>query len=82
MERTRPRFPVERDRCIRAAGSLLRAGPLPRALQSALDAEAEVDVPAGERATLTLPDLPAGIYQVTCTYHPQMEGALRVPPPA
>lgn len=41
-------------------------------------ADAEVDVPAGERATLTIPALEAGTYRVVCTYHPQMEGALRV----
>ena len=44
------------------------------------EATAEVDVPAGERAALTVPDLAAGTYRVICTYHPQMEGALRVPP--
>jgi plastocyanin len=41
-------------------------------------AEAEVDVAAGERAILTVPDLAAGTYQVVCTYHPQMEAALRI----
>ena len=41
-------------------------------------ADAEVDVPAGETATLPIPDLDAGTYRVVCTYHPQMEGALRV----
>lgn len=41
-------------------------------------ADVEVDVPAGERATLTIPALEAGTYRVVCTYHPQMEGALRV----
>jgi plastocyanin len=41
-------------------------------------AEAEVDVAAGERGTLTVPDLAGGTYQVVCTYHPQMEAALRI----
>ncbi len=41
-------------------------------------ADAEVDVPAGETATLAIPALEAGTYRVVCTYHPQMEGALRV----
>jgi plastocyanin len=41
-------------------------------------AEAEADVAAGERATLTVPDLAAGTYRVICTYHPQMEAALRI----
>lgn len=41
-------------------------------------AEAEVDVAAGDRATLTVPDLAAGTYRVVCTYHPQMEAALRI----
>jgi len=40
--------------------------------------EADVDVAAGEGATLTVPDLGAGTYRVVCTYHPQMEAALRV----
>ena len=40
--------------------------------------EAEVDVAAGERATLALPDLADGTYRVVCTYHPQMEAALRI----
>ena len=40
--------------------------------------EAEVDVAAGERATLAVPDLAAGTYRVVCTYHPQMEAALRI----
>lgn len=38
------------------------------------------DVAAGARGELTVPDLPAGTYRVSCTYHPQMEGAPRVPP--
>ena len=41
-------------------------------------AQTEVDVPAGEQATLTVPDLAAGTYRVVCTYHPQMEAALRI----
>ena len=41
-------------------------------------AQAEVDVPAGEQVTLTVPDLAAGTYRVVCTYHPQMEAALRI----
>jgi plastocyanin len=40
--------------------------------------DAEVDVAAGERAAFTVPDIAAGTYRVTCTYHPQMEAALRV----
>jgi len=39
---------------------------------------AEVDVAAGEQATLALPELAAGTYRVICTYHPQMEAALRI----
>ena len=41
-------------------------------------APAEVDVAAGEQATLTVPDLTAGTYRVSCSYHPQMEAALRI----
>jgi plastocyanin len=40
--------------------------------------DVEADVPAGERATLSVPDFEAGTYRVTCTYHPQMEAALRI----
>jgi plastocyanin len=40
--------------------------------------EVEVDVAAGERATLAVPDLAAGTYRVVCTYHPQMEAALHI----
>ena len=42
------------------------------------DAVAEADVPAGERATLTVPVISEGTYPVACTYHPQMEAALRI----
>ena len=38
----------------------------------------EVDVPAGDQATLSVPDLAAGTYRVICTYHPQMKASLRV----
>lgn len=40
--------------------------------------EPEVDVPAGETAMLSIEALDAGTYRVVCSYHPQMEGALRV----
>jgi plastocyanin len=42
------------------------------------DADAEADVPAGERATLTVPAIAGDTYRVICTYHPQMEAALRI----
>ena len=41
-------------------------------------AEAEADVAAGDRSPLAVPDLAPGTYRVVCTYHPQMEAALRV----
>jgi plastocyanin len=40
--------------------------------------EPEVDVPADETASLSIPALDPGTYRVICVYHPQMEGALRV----
>jgi plastocyanin len=39
---------------------------------------AEIDVAAGEQGTLSLPELAVGTYRVICTYHPQMEAALRI----
>ena len=71
--------------CVEAsAGTELEVvndGQAPHTFTVESDAEtAEVDVASGERATLTVPDLTAGTYRVSCTYHPQMEGALRVPP--
>jgi plastocyanin len=71
--------------CVEASAGtelkLVNDGQTPHTFTVESDAEtAEVDVASGERATLTVPDLTAGTYQVSCTYHPQMEGALRVPP--
>jgi plastocyanin len=68
--------------CIEAqAGAeleIVNQGQAPHTFTLEIDEAAEVDVAAGERATLTVPDVPAGLYRVTCTYHPQMEAALRV----
>jgi plastocyanin len=69
--------------CIEAAPGdtleVVNEGQAPHTFTVESDgAEAEVDVPAGEQATLTVPDLAAGTYQVVCTYHPQMEAALRI----
>lgn len=71
--------------CVEAAAGteldIVNAGQVPHTFTLEPDGSAaEVDVAAGERATLIVPDLSAGIYRVSCTYHPQMEGALRVPP--
>ena len=41
------------------------------------DEKMEVDVPASERATLVVAPV-VGTYRVICTYHPQMEAALRI----
>jgi plastocyanin len=42
--------------------------------------ETEIDenVEAGASATIDLAGIPAGTYEVTCTLHPQMTGALQV----
>ena len=69
--------------CVEAAPGdsleIVNEGQAPHTFTVESDgAEAEVDVPAGERATLTVPDLAAGTYRVVCTYHPQMEAALRI----
>jgi plastocyanin len=68
--------------CVEApAGTeleIVNEGKVPHTFTVEADAGAEVDVAAGERGTLTVPELSAGTYAVTCTYHPQMEGALRV----
>jgi plastocyanin len=70
-------------RCVEApAGTELdieNEGDAPHTFTVEADgAQAAVDVPAGDRATLTVPGVPAGTYRVTCTYHPQMEAALRI----
>ena len=69
--------------CVEVASGteleIANEGKAPHTFTVEADAvEAEVDVPAGEAATLTIPALDAGTYRVVCTYHPQMEGALRV----
>jgi plastocyanin len=57
---------------------IVNEGQAPHTFTVEADAGTEADVAAGERATLTVPDLTAGTYAITCTYHPQMVGALRV----
>ncbi|MGZ5345298.1 MAG: cupredoxin domain-containing protein [Actinomycetota bacterium] len=42
------------------------------------DTHAAVDVAAGESGTLDLAGVAPGTYRVFCTYHPNMEAALRV----
>ncbi|MGH2539040.1 MAG: cupredoxin domain-containing protein [Actinomycetota bacterium] len=68
--------------CVEAAAGdaleIVNEGHEPHTFTVEADAGAEVDVPAGERAMLSVPDLAAGTYRVICTYHPQMEAALRV----
>jgi plastocyanin len=71
--------------CVEAAAGaeleIVNGGQAPHTFTVESDGTAaEVDVPAGEQADLTVPDLTAGTYRISCTYHPQMEGALRVPP--
>jgi plastocyanin len=69
--------------CIEAAPGdsleVVNEGQAPHTFTVESDgAEDEVDVAAGESATFTVPDLAAGTYRVVCTYHPQMEAALRI----
>jgi plastocyanin len=42
------------------------------------EVDVDVDVDAGESDTVDLSGVAASTYKVTCTYHPQMVGALRV----
>jgi plastocyanin len=43
------------------------------------DSDVSVNLDAGESGEATLTELAAGtVYAVTCTYHPQMVGALKV----
>jgi plastocyanin len=72
-----------RPSCVEAAAGaqleVVNEGQAPHTFTIESDtADAEVDVAAGERATFTVPDIAAGTYRVICTYHPQMEAALRV----
>lgn len=69
--------------CLEAAAGdeleIVNDGSAPHTFTVESDgAVAEADVPAGERATLTVPAISEGTYPVTCTYHPQMEAALRI----
>jgi plastocyanin len=69
--------------CVEVASGteleIVNEGKAPHTFTVEADAdEPEVDVPAGETAMLAIPALDAGTYRVVCTYHPQMEGALRV----
>jgi plastocyanin len=69
--------------CVEVASGteleIVNEGKAPHTFTVEADAdEPEVDVPAGETATLAIPALDAGTYRVVCTYHPQMEGVLRV----
>jgi plastocyanin len=42
------------------------------------DTEIDVNVDAGASETVDLTGIAAGTYEVVCTLHPQMEGALRI----
>ena len=69
--------------CVEAAGGaeleVVNEGDAPHTFTvEGADETVEVDVPAGERATLVVPPLVASTYRVICTYHPQMEAALRI----
>ncbi len=69
--------------CLETAGGaqleVVNEGDAPHTFTvEGADETVEVDVPAGDRATLVVPPLGASTYRVICTYHPQMEAALRI----
>ena len=69
--------------CVEAPGGaeleVVNEGGVPHTFTvEGSDEAVEVDVPAGERATLVVPPLVASTSRVICTYHPQMEAALRI----
>lgn len=68
--------------CIDAAAGedleIVNEGNTPHTFTVEASIEADADVAAGDRATLTVPDIEPGTYRVVCTYHPQMEAALRI----
>ena len=69
--------------CVEAPGGagleVVNEGDAPHTFTvEGADETVEVDVPAGERSTLVVPPLVASTYRVICTYHPQMEAALRI----
>jgi plastocyanin len=57
---------------------IVNEGQAPHTFTVEADGGGEVDLAAGDRASLAVPNLAAGTYRITCTYHPQMEGALRI----
>lgn len=69
--------------CVEASSGteleIVNDGKAPHTFTIEAEADvAEADVAAGDRAPLAVPDLAPGTYRVVCTYHPQMEAALRV----
>lgn len=69
--------------CVEAsAGTTLNVvneGQAPHTFTIESDPGVDLDVPAGERASLDVPELDPGSYSVICTYHPQMQAVLLVP---
>jgi len=67
--------------CVQAeAGATLtidNAGQVPHTY-TVTGTDATVDVAAGESATLDVSGLAPGVYRVICTYHSNMESALKV----
>jgi plastocyanin len=57
---------------------VVNEGQAPHTFTIESDPGVDLDVPAGERASLDVPELDPGSYSVICTYHPQMEAALLV----
>ncbi|MGZ8582230.1 MAG: cupredoxin domain-containing protein [Actinomycetota bacterium] len=69
--------------CVEASSGteldIVNDGQAPHTFTIEAEAEAaDADVAAGEHASLAVPDLAPGTYRVVCTYHPQMEAALRI----
>jgi plastocyanin len=67
--------------CVEASGgdvlSLTNSGDAPHTF-TVTQVDLNVDLDAGETGEANLTGVAPGLYAVTCTFHPQMVGALKI----